>query len=476
MAAISGLDASRQGVSCTRLRGGESWLLAGSAILLLWPALHNGFPLIFSDTGTYISQAMELHLGWDRPPFYSFLLLAMGWGRTLWPPVIAQCCCAAWLIRRTQSMVFRGSSVAAGVVMMILLAGATALPWTAAQVMPDIFTPMMVLALAVMVLDEDCVRLERRALMVIIALAIMVHLSNLPIYSGLCLTVLVPRAFLFRCRVPWFGILAPLAVGAIALIGVNMVASGRVSLSPYGSTFVLARLLADGPARATLDRDCPAAGWALCRYRHDLPRSADGFLWRVDSPLYRAGGPVRLIGQTNAIVGRTLRAEPAEVARNAVRDFARQLITFAPGSGLRPWHATAGATIWRDLAPSAARDFDGSLPAHGKLHISFAMLVLDQFVAFLGVAITIGFVAGSAADAALRRIRTGVWRLFDRRLFMLSVIVLLALLGNAAVTGALSGPHFRYQSRIVWLAVLVAALVMARIHSSRRSRPISTTT
>jgi hypothetical protein len=35
---------------------------------------------------------------------------------------------------------------------------------------------------------------------------------------------------------------------------------------------------------------------------------------------------------------------------------------------------------------------------------------------------------------------------------------LLALLGNAAITGGLSGPHDRYQSRIMWLAPLTALL------------------
>src|ERR1700744_6007366 len=38
----------------------------------------------------------------------------------------------------------------------------------------------------------------------------------------------------------------------------------------------------------------------------------------------------------------------------------------------------------------------------------------------------------------------------------LAAAVLLALLVNAAITGGLSGPHDRYQSRIMWLPPLVA--------------------
>ncbi|HEX7391279.1 MAG TPA: hypothetical protein VF286_14310, partial [Acidiphilium sp.] len=442
MAAISGPDRTR--------RGRETPLLAGTALLFLWPALVNGFPLIFSDTGTYVSQAMELHLGWDRPPYYSFFLLALDWGRTLWPPVIVQCVGVAWLIRRVQKAIFPGSGWRAGVALMSPLAAATSLPWVATQAMPDIFTPMMVLALAILTLDAECGRLERLVLIAVIAFAIAAHLSNLPIYAGLCLAVLLPRAILFRRSVPWFAVLAPLVAGACALIGVNLVATGRITLSPYGSTFVLARLLADGPARVTLARDCAGMNWALCRYRSDLPKTADGFLWRADSPLYRAGGPVRLIDDTDAIVRRTLRAEPGAVTRDAARDFLHQFVLFDPGSGLRPWRATAGATIRRDFVPGAVARFDRSLQARGTMRIPFVLLILDRIVAWLGIAITAGF----AGVAAVRRRRA------TARLAVFAAIVLAALLGNAAVTGALSGPHDRYQCRVVWLAVLAAGLCL----------------
>ncbi|MEE3502697.1 hypothetical protein [Acidiphilium acidophilum] len=112
MAVISGLDARAGGDAATGF--GEAGLIAAGAALMLWPALHNGFPLIFSDTGTYISQAMEFHLGWDRPPFYSFFILALDWGRSLWPPVLAQCLATSWLIRRTQLMVVPGAGLGPG--------------------------------------------------------------------------------------------------------------------------------------------------------------------------------------------------------------------------------------------------------------------------------------------------------------------------------------------------------------------------
>ncbi|MCW8307587.1 hypothetical protein AruPA_11105 [Acidiphilium sp. PA] len=488
MAVISDLDARPAGRLRTGFDAPEAALLGAATLLMLWPALYNGFPLIFSDTGTYISQMMEHHLGWDRPPYYSMLLLALDWGHNLWLPTIAQCAVTAWMIRRTQRMVAPRAGLGAGALLLAPLVLLTALPWTAAQIMPDIFTPLMVLAFAILVLDDRMRRRERRSLALLITLAIMVHLSNLPIYAGLCLCVLVLR-LRARPRPDWKHLLPPLAIGVTALIAVNLIASGTPSPSPYGDTFVLARLLSDGPARATLARDCPTQRWALCRYQADLAHSADRFLWTANSPLYRAGGPIHLIDQTNAIVRDTVMTYPAVVARNAVRDTLRQMVTFAPGSGLRPWSATAGATIRRDLPPATVRVFLRSRQARRRLAIGEPLAAIVATVTIAGIVATLAFVLWAVVQAIrpfrviaalrhtrpLNKDRPIDHRPIDHRLFWLAGFVLLALVGNAVVTGSLSGPHDRYESRIVWLAVLTGELVLARCYAAWRSRPTSTT-
>ncbi len=51
----------------------------------------------------------------------------------------------------------------------------------------------------------------------------------------------------------------------------------------------------------------------------------------------------------------------------------------------------------------------------------------------------------------------------------LAAFVLVAALGNAAVTGGLSGPAHRYQARLAWLFVLAPALLAAPPLLVRRS-------
>jgi hypothetical protein len=464
MAAISvsevAVRASRRPVPAA-----DAIMIGVAAALILWPALMNGYPLVFSDTGTYISQLMERHLGWDRPPFYSLLVLAAGLGRSLWPVIAGQGLLAAALIRATHRLLAPGAGWPDSALLLALLAVGSSLGWTAAQVMPDIFTPLMVLAFAILVLAPA----GATGLIVpaaVIGLAILVHLSNMPIYAGLCLCVLPLRAM--RQRVRWHSLLLPFLLGVAGLTAVNGIARGRVSPSPYGETFLLARLIENGPARATLAHDCPQAGWALCAYRDALPRTADGFLWRADSPLYRAGGPRRLIDQTDAIVRRTIVEHPAAVLGAAIRDFGLQLTIFAPGSGLRPWYATAWQTIHRDLPQTAYAAYLDSRQARGRMAVPPLLAAFVRALAVGGMGLTCGF---AFYVAAARRLRPEAVSLG-----LFCWIVVLALAGNAAVTGALSGPHARYQSRVVWLAVMAGWLVLRQIQAGCRSRPTSSTT
>src|SRR5471030_3065349 len=56
-------------------------------VSLLWPALWNGYPIVFADTGTYLSQAIHHYAGWDRQIFYSLFMFPLHATVTVWPVV-----------------------------------------------------------------------------------------------------------------------------------------------------------------------------------------------------------------------------------------------------------------------------------------------------------------------------------------------------------------------------------------------------
>ncbi len=172
--------ASAKLAGCAALsRPAAAILLA--AVLLLWPAVWNGYPLLFADSGTYVAQVPTGAIGWDRPPFYSLLLLLLHWRLSLWPVVLGQAVAAALLLRLAlrasgQGGELRLVAVAAG------LAVASSLPWFAAQVMPDVFTGLLVVALALLAgVPEALAPRARRVLAAAATVMMTLHLSHLPL-------------------------------------------------------------------------------------------------------------------------------------------------------------------------------------------------------------------------------------------------------------------------------------------------------
>ncbi len=64
-------------------------LLVG-ALLLIWPALLNGYPILFSDTQAFLVQGGRPFMLWDKPFVYGPVLTLLHAHVSLWGPVLAQ--------------------------------------------------------------------------------------------------------------------------------------------------------------------------------------------------------------------------------------------------------------------------------------------------------------------------------------------------------------------------------------------------
>ncbi|MEO8716399.1 MAG: hypothetical protein ABI369_15450, partial [Acetobacteraceae bacterium] len=288
--------------------------------------------------------------------------------------------------------------------------------------------------------------------------AITTHLSHLPLALAV-LAVLLPLRRRLGARGPLDGIAVGRVLGAplaavVALIGVNLVGHGTPALAPYGNVFLLARVIYDGPGRHVLARDCPRSGWRLCTANDRLPATADDFLWRPDSPLNEAGGPKRVSVEAGRIVAAALRAEPGAELTAVLGNTMRQLVLFGSGDGLRAWPGTVTPWISRDFPRFEQAAYAASRQSVGRALLPSWLGALHVAVGIAGLAASLGFLPG------LLRRRDPVAGVI--------VAVLAGLLANAAVTGALSGPHARYQSRVMWLPVLTMVLAAA---GDREPRP-----
>ena len=433
-----------------------------SAPLLLWPALLNGYPLVFDDTGTYLSQAVHHYLGWDRPAFYSLFLLPLHMTLTLWPPIAAQALLAAYTLHLASRALLPGISPWWLVPFVAMLAGTTALPWFASQLMPDIVTPLLVLALALLLFTpERLSRPERIWLVLFAAFAIAAQQSSVPLSLGLLLVLTPLRRVLGAAeplgRAGLATLAAPPLLAMAALAVVNVAGYGRVALAPFGNLFILARVIYDGPGMDVLRRDCPDARWLLCPFLDRFPPDSDQFLWRPDSPIMLAGGHKRVSADANAIIAAALRAEPGTELLAVLRNGITQLGRFATGDELHACPATVTPWIERDFPAFEQAAYAAARQTGNRLAVQDWMQALHAVVA-------LGGIAGCAAVLVLARRRGHVAAGF-------AATVLLAVLANAFVAGGLSTPHHRYGSRVMLLGPAVALLGGVALTSKKQTPP-----
>ena len=450
------------------LKGGGrmgAWTLALAAMLLvlLAPALWNGFPLIFPDTGGYLARPFDRDLEMGRSALYG-AFLAAGMRLDFWPNVIAQAGLAVWLILLTLRAHGLGGRALLAFGVVILLAAGTSLPWYAGQLMPDIFFPAAVLSLHLLAFRGEGLRaLERAGLAGVIVFAIPIHMAIL----GLCLGIVAALLLLSHIRAlalprPRLRIAGAAVAAGIALCPLsNLAVTGNFAFTPGGTSFLFGRLIQDGIVGRYLADACPDESIKLCAFRGQLPPTADDWLWG-DTPFYKLGGWQDYEPEERRIILATLRHYPVEHITTAAKAALDQFIAVRTGEGINP--LDTGHTEWifqrlipdvlprLQVAPQQQHLFGFTLI--NRIQVPFALLC----VAALGIIVVLG------RHRVAPQVRA------------LALSVLLALAGNALICGVFSNPNDRYQSRLVWLApfaLIVAMLVWRRDGVSRTQRDVA---
>jgi hypothetical protein len=453
-----------RGAAHTQLRRVFPWLCL-SAGLLSFVALVNGFPLVFPDTGTYLRQAMRLEGILDRPPFYSMFLVPLHLGRSLWPIPFVQDLIVAAVLFRSFSIAFPGLGprrMTAAVAACCLF---TTLPFYADQIMPDIYTPLIVLLVFCLVLGWTKLSWPERIAGAAGLLAMQSFHSSNPLFS---VAIAVAAALLAwrrgdgsRTVLRRAGLVPALACLALAgqtLYGYATI--GRITPAPAAPFFTLARLIYDGPAKQYLADVCPGAGFVLCSYQQDFSGNSDTFLWQPNAPLAAlkaARGEIGALDEASAIVSGTLRRYPTEVAAAAARNAARQFFSVATRITDCPCLGGKIGHVIPELFPGEAKQYGASLQNRGE--IPWPILTRIDLVALIASGAALGFVL----------LRAPAW--LSGEAGRLLALITWALVVNATLMGMLSGVTDRYQARLIWLVPFFAmAVLLDRVRPAPQSR------
>lgn len=474
------------------------------AIALLWPAYLNGGPFWFPDTSNYIraadagvvfltgspsvwSDRLEIAAptqapadvgGVGRPSdaqaapeiaptrpvlvgrsiYYGFLLylpmrLLGPWGAAFAQALIVAgvLVFAAGLIRREFRVLRRPvPAVLAGVLLI-----ASPLPFFTAMLMPDVYSGLLVLCLATAITLWSRLRMaERLTLIAICAVIATFHTTHILIALAMGLAAAV---FAFggagRAR-PILLTLPVVLVGALSVAAFNAAVTQALGQPPVSPPFLSARLTDAGPGTAYLNERCgdPDVTFVLCRYRDRLPLPSDNFLWNENPAtgvyqVFDDAERARVSREDLPFFFTVLAHDPVALIGVSLKSFAEQLVSFdLAGFNLTPEEAGQ----LHDKYPSAiAQSIQETLAARQAMPLTpVIVLTIAATVASLA-AIVLAFAAGRRYKPPYAQ-PGGSWLL----------LVLFGAVANAFICGAMSGPHGRYQMRLIWLLPVAAVAVL----------------
>lgn len=461
-------------------------LLALLLVTLCWPAFVNGHPFVFPDTLNYLrgvnrmaQQVTGYASEWlsypvsdpsvpngeriimlGRSPAYGALLfVAQFLTRSFWPAVLVQAGLTAACIMLTLSRLGGSNGAGPGAPFLagraLLLALVTPVAFFASFLMPDIFAPLAVLATIHLALLWPVLRRwERLFWTAVLAAGLLVHSANLLIIGGLLALCIALRLVGLSLSARGLAVAVAVLAGGVGYeLAFPKAVQAATATAPIRPPFVTARIVADGPGYAFLRDSCPGSGFLLCRYVDRLPLESDTFLWGMspEPGVFSVIGARErrvLASEQGRFVLAVLADRPLDLAASSLRSAGRQLGMLRLGEFNYP--ADEERAILPQLVPRERAHYRASRAFAGTMPTSLPeALTLVSLVAAAGWILF--YLAAVRPRDPQRR---------SRILFL--ALVAAALLINAAVCGALSTPHDRYQARMIWLLPLAALCLPGR--------------
>jgi hypothetical protein len=432
-------------------------VLAG-ALLMIWPALYNGFPLLYPDSMTYLGDgpvlARKIFLHQSsiyygmRSFFYSLGILPFHWNAIAWPIIAAQAFLTAYVLWLVVRSILPQRAVNCYLILIAGLSMLTSLSWYVSIVMPDILGPLLYLSFYLLVFARDTLsHRERLTVSSIACWAVTVHATHMIL--GVALWVVLLLVLLFQRQSKLRLVRAAKEMGAVLVIaGVAQLAlygyiSGTPSLNGERPPYLMARLVADGTGRRFLEQHCGEIRWTICSRVQNIAGDADHFLWDPDGGWGGASPTAQEEMRREEIpfVLATVRAYPREQFYKSMTAFLTQLQTFGI-EDLDP--STWVADQFDEVLPAERAHYLASRQARDALHIegftAFQIWVVRSFLVLMIVLLL-------------------VRRHLSPQLIGLSIVAVFIVIANAFVTGTMSMVDERYGSRVIWMLPFLAGLI-----------------
>jgi hypothetical protein len=455
----------------------------------------NGYPLVYEDTQGYMSQpatvghalglpnewADEAKARWlveerrqskaaspkDSPApqfgrsiYYGTLIYLLSLVGGLWAVVLAKAAMVGLVVALLWFRCFDFRSGLGFTALLFGLAAATSAGLFANLVMPDIFSGLLILSLAMLfVFWGKLQQIDKVALTAVATLAVISHSSHLLLAIGALVV-----ATLLRFVMP-DGRRAHISKAGLG-VGIGVVVSGIVAIVVYG--MVIGTVFGKAPQRlphmtahlvshpilADFLRDncdVEAPQWAVCAYRERLPIVWTNFLFSRDAAKggFATADPEQrqaLSDQDAQLMLAVFRSDPLATGAMMLGATGKQLVM----------------TSYSDLSPQTKSAYiDDNFPPRVRDEIHGSRLWSDDSAMWIGSNIQQVVTVISIPVIILCFIGFLKYGIAIReRLLIFPVFVIICVAINAFICGTLAFPYDRFQARIIWLIPLLAIIMI----------------
>ena len=425
------------------------------ALLLMVIAIYNGYPILYSDSASYINSGFSLETPIDRPITYGlFIRIFSIYGLTLWTVIFAQCLLLSYVLFKTvcdfiskqhSTIIFGG--------IIIFLTIFTGVSFISGQLITDIFPSISVLCLTHLLFNSELKRRERLFFYIVFFWANAFHMSHIIINSISILSLFILIKFfpnsILRNSYKTLTIVLILTLGGILTMG--------ASISKSKHVFFLGRMAENGILQDYLNENCENKNYKLCKKLQAIPASTTEFLWNPESPLYSEFESWKESkDEFEDIILSTL-LNPKYLFRHikeAIKNTGNQLITFDVGDGNGSFFGnTEVQKSINKYFPNDINQFKSSFQSKSKLTTD-SLSVLNwiyRVVLSVSIILLLYMILFYERDISLM-MRSVV-------LFILYVILI-----NAFVNSSLVMSTDRFGAKLIWMIPFSLILLILDKH------------
>lgn len=424
-----------------------------STFILLIPAFYNQYPLVYSDTGTYIHSGLTTTIPADRPIFYGLLIRLLSIKISLWPVIFFQAFSLAYCMKQFFHFLKKDTNSLSYWTFLCLTSIFTGMGWYTSQVMPDVFTPIAILSVLILLLKQEIPIIEKSVLSVLFCISLVVHFSN--IFIIILVLIFVFTLSKFNNKRVHISFKKPILLLTCALTLIyttNFILDHNFQFSKGGHIFITGRILDASLLKQFLDEECDENNYVLCPYKDSLPIDSRKFLWSSSSPLNKTGGWVDSEKEYNKMLLGFVSNPKFLIlfGYNAILSSVSQVFQNDVGSGIDCNYGENSPPLSqiKTYYPNELNPFKQSRQNTNLWgqDLSFNNINLINFILTISSIFIIlkVFREKQVSDEAKLAI----------------LILLLGILSNAIITASLANIYDRLQARVNWLIVLAAFSIL----------------